>query len=159
MEQLKEERFLTLDKNRKENKQIKFRVSDDEFQKLEVVAKESGMSVSACCKKKDLGVQIRPPKVDQDGASELAHQLRSIGNKMNQLTRRAYEGKAFRRICRWYGNNSTQGNTKVASKLLSYTEKRAEECSSVVCPPEFQSDMEALEQASGSIFWGGQFDC
>ncbi|WP_430119514.1 plasmid mobilization protein, partial [Peribacillus frigoritolerans] len=33
--------------DRKENRQIKFRVSDDEFQKLEQMAKDSGMSVPA----------------------------------------------------------------------------------------------------------------
>ena len=80
--------------NRKENRQIKFRVNDDEFQRLETMATTVGMSVPTFCKKKAQGSQISPPKIDREGAFEIARQLRSIGNNVNQLARNANEGKA-----------------------------------------------------------------
>ncbi|MEB9863099.1 MobC family plasmid mobilization relaxosome protein, partial [Bacillus cereus] len=84
-----------LGENRKENRQIKFRVSDLEFQKLEQMAKGSGMSVPTFCKKKAQGARMAPPKIDREGAFEIARQLRAIGNNVNQLSRRANEGKAI----------------------------------------------------------------
>ncbi|MGE6416066.1 plasmid mobilization protein [Planococcus kocurii] len=64
--------------NRKDNRQIKFRVNDLEFQKLEQMAQASGMSVPTFCKKQAQG----------------ARQLRAIGNNVNQLSKRANEGAA-----------------------------------------------------------------
>jgi hypothetical protein len=78
--------------NRKENRQIKFRVNDDEFERLEQMAKEFQMSVPNFCKKKAHGARLRPPKIDREGAFEIARQLRAIGNNVNQLSRRANEG-------------------------------------------------------------------
>lgn len=80
--------------NRKENRQIKFRVSDLEFQKLEQLAKASGMSVPAFCKKQAQGAKMTAPKIDREGAFEMARQLRAIGNNVNQLSKRANEGAA-----------------------------------------------------------------
>lgn len=81
--------------NRKENRQIKFRVSDLEFEKLEQMAKASGMSVPTFCKKKAQGARMASPKIDREGAFEIARQLRAIGNNVNQLSRRANEGYAI----------------------------------------------------------------
>ncbi|MEB6551475.1 MobC family plasmid mobilization relaxosome protein [Heyndrickxia sporothermodurans] len=81
--------------NRKENRQIKFRVSDPEFEKLEQMAKASGMSVPTFCKKKAQGARMSSPKIDREGAFEIARQLRAIGNNVNQLSKRANEGKAI----------------------------------------------------------------
>lgn len=80
---------------RKENRQIKFRVNDDEFERLEQMAKEFQMSVPNFCKKKAQGARLRPPKIDREGAFEIARQLRGIGNNVNQLSRRANEGSAI----------------------------------------------------------------
>jgi hypothetical protein len=84
---------VVLVENRKENRQIKFRVNDDEFQKLEQMAKVSGMSVPAFVKKKAQGLRMAAPKIDREGAFEIARQLRAIGNNVNQLSKRANEGK------------------------------------------------------------------
>lgn len=81
--------------NRNESRQIKFRVNDLEFEKLEQMAKAFQMSVPAFCKAKAQGVKMRPPKIDREGAFEIANQLRAIGNNVNQLARRANEGKAI----------------------------------------------------------------
>lgn len=53
------------------------------------------MSVPTFCKKKAQGARMRPPVVHQEGAAEMARQLRGIGNNVNQLTKRANEGNAI----------------------------------------------------------------
>ena len=75
--------------NRKDNRQIKFRVSDHEYEELEQTANNFHMSVPAFAKKRAMGYRMKPPKVDKSGAIEIAKQLRAIGNNVNQLTRRA----------------------------------------------------------------------
>lgn len=40
---------------------------------------------------------MRPPKVNKEGALEIARQLRAIGNNVNQLSKRANEGKVIPR--------------------------------------------------------------
>src|SRR5699024_9945411 len=75
--------------NRKDNRQIKFRVSDHEYEELEQTAINFHMSVPAFAKKRALGYRMKNPKVDKSGAIEIAKQLRAIGNKVNQLTKRA----------------------------------------------------------------------
>src|SRR5699024_7481556 len=75
--------------NRKDNRQIKFRVSDHEYEELEQTANNFHMSVPAFAKKRALGYRMKPPKVDKSGAIEIAKQVRAIGNNVNQLTKRA----------------------------------------------------------------------
>ncbi|MFN3366739.1 MAG: MobC family plasmid mobilization relaxosome protein [Exiguobacterium mexicanum] len=81
--------------NRKENRQINFRVSEPEFQRLEQMATDAGMSVPTFCKKKAQGTRMSPPKINKEGALEIARQLRAIGNNVNQLSKRANEGYAI----------------------------------------------------------------
>src|SRR5699024_11823669 len=75
--------------NRKTNRQIKFRVSDHEYEELEQTANNFHMSVPAFAKKRAMGYRMKPPKVDKSGAIEIAKHLRAIGNNVNKLTRRA----------------------------------------------------------------------
>src|SRR5699024_480380 len=74
--------------NRKDNRQIKFRVSDHEYEELEQTANNFHMIVPAFAKKRALGYRMKPPKVDNSGAIEIAKQLREIGNNVNQLRKR-----------------------------------------------------------------------
>lgn len=78
-----------MSEKRKANRQIKFRVSEQEFDRLEATAASHQMSVPAFAKKRALGYRMTPPKVDKAGAIEMAKQLRGIGNNVNQLTKRA----------------------------------------------------------------------
>src|SRR5699024_5014314 len=71
------------------NRQIKFRVSDHEYEELEQTANNFHMSVPAFAKKRAMGYRMKPPKVDKSVAIEIAKQLRAIANNVNQLTRRA----------------------------------------------------------------------
>lgn len=86
-----------MSENRNERRQIKFRVSDNEFERLEQMATEFQMSVPKFCKMKAQGARMRPPKIDREGAFEVARQLRAIGNNVNQLSKRANEGGAVPR--------------------------------------------------------------
>lgn len=83
--------------NRKDNQQINFRVSEQEYARLEQLASGVGMTVPSFCKKKAQGAKMRAPIVEREGALEIARELRSIGNNVNQLSRRANEGKAIPR--------------------------------------------------------------
>src|SRR5699024_12277184 len=74
---------------RQDNRQIKFRVSDNEYEELEQTANNFHMSVPAFAKKRALGYRMMPPKVDTSGAVEIAKHLSAIGNNVNQLTKRA----------------------------------------------------------------------
>lgn len=91
----KERGRLVMGANRKENRQINFRVSEAEFERLEQIASDVGMSVPSFCKKKAQGARVNPPKIDREGALEMARQLRAIGNNVNQITKRANEGGAI----------------------------------------------------------------
>src|SRR5699024_12683441 len=79
--------------NRKDNRQIKFRVSDHEYEELEQTANNFHMSVPAFAKKRALGYRMKPPMVDKSGAIEIAKQMRAIVNNVNQLTKRANASK------------------------------------------------------------------
>lgn len=80
--------------NRKENRQVNFRVSEVEFEKLSEIAESFQMSVPAYVKKLAQGSRMRPPKIDRECAFEMARQLRAIGNNVNQMTKHANEGKS-----------------------------------------------------------------
>ena len=79
----------TRKENRASSRQIKFRVDDSEYERLQQIADTFHMSVSAFAKKRAMGYRMKPPKIDKSGAIEIAKQLRAIGNNVNQLTRRA----------------------------------------------------------------------
>lgn len=81
--------------SRKESQQVNFRVNASEYERLEQMAKEVGMSVPTFCKKKAQGARMRQPKINRDGAFEIAKQLRAIGNNVNQLAKGANAGKAI----------------------------------------------------------------
>lgn len=82
-----EETFAEREPKRKEPKQISFRVSEPEFEKLKRSAESFQMSVPAFVKSKAQGTKLVTPKVDRAGAIEIAKQLRAIGNNVNQMAR------------------------------------------------------------------------
>ncbi len=78
--------------NRKDNKQISFRVSESEYLDLERSAKVLNISVPAFVKKKAQGARIVAPKIGAKEAQELARQLAKIGGNLNQLAKHANQG-------------------------------------------------------------------
>ena len=74
--------------NRKEPKQISFRVSEPEYLNLERSAKVLNISVPAFVKKKAQGTRVVAPKINPDDSKEIARQLAALGNNVNQLAKR-----------------------------------------------------------------------
>lgn len=73
--------------NRKESKQINFRVSEQEYQRLEQMASNLGMTVPTFCKKKAQGAKMKAPLIDRQGALQIASELRRIGVNVNQIAK------------------------------------------------------------------------
>jgi Bacterial mobilisation protein (MobC). len=74
--------------NRKDNKQISFRVSESEYLKLERSAKVLNISVAAFVKKKAQGVRMVAPKINPEDSKVIARNLSSLGNNVNQIARK-----------------------------------------------------------------------
>lgn len=74
--------------NRKQPKQISFRVSESEYLNLERSAKVLNISVPAFVKKKAQGARVVAPKINPDDSKEMARQLAALGNNVNQLAKR-----------------------------------------------------------------------
>ena len=74
--------------NRKQPKQISFRVSEPEYLNLERNAKVLNISVPAFVKKKAQGARVIAPKINPDDSKEIARQLAALGNNVNQLAKR-----------------------------------------------------------------------
>lgn len=78
--------------NRKRKKQISFRVSDEEYENLEAKSKIANLSIPQYCKDVSLSRKIRQPKIDNKGATEIALELRRIGNNINQISKHLNSG-------------------------------------------------------------------
>lgn len=78
--------------NRKESKQINFRVNEEEYQRLEEMATKFGMTVPMFCKKKSQGSKMKSPKIDREGAIKMASELRKIGINVNQVAKHLNSG-------------------------------------------------------------------
>ncbi|MCQ6343606.1 MobC family plasmid mobilization relaxosome protein [Bacillus cereus] len=79
--------------NRKESRQISFRVSDDEFAKLQQSAETLQMSVPNFVKKKAQGSRLISPKFDKETRQIIARNLSQMGNNMNQIAKYCHTHK------------------------------------------------------------------
>jgi hypothetical protein len=74
--------------NRKEPKQISFRVSESEYLKLRQSAETLNMSVSpAFVKKKAQGSRLVAPKFDKETRQSIARDLSKLGANANQIAK------------------------------------------------------------------------
>ena len=73
--------------NRKEPKQISFRVSEDEYEKLKQSAETLNMSVPNFVKSKAKGSRLVTPKFDKQSREQIVKDLSSISNNTNQIAR------------------------------------------------------------------------
>ena len=71
--------------NRKEPKQISFRVSESEYLKLQQSAETLNMSVPAFVKKKAQGSRLVAPKFDKETRQSIAKDLSKLGANANQI--------------------------------------------------------------------------
>jgi len=73
--------------NRKEPKQISFRVSESEYLKLQQSAETLNMSVPAFVKKKAQGSRLVAPKFDKETRQSIAKDLSKLGTNANQIAK------------------------------------------------------------------------
>ena len=73
--------------NRKEPKQISFRVSESEYEKLRSSAKTLNMSVQNFVKKKAHGSRLVAPKLDKETRQSIAKDLSKLGANVNQIAK------------------------------------------------------------------------
>lgn len=73
--------------NRKEPKQISFRVSEFEYLKLQQSAETLNMSVPAFVKKKAQGSRLVAPKFDKETRQSIAKDLSKLGANANQIAK------------------------------------------------------------------------
>lgn len=76
---------------RKEPRQISFRVSEDEYTKLQQSAATLDMSVPVFVKKKAQGSRLVTPKLDADTRQTIVKQLSRLGNNANQIARYCHQ--------------------------------------------------------------------
>lgn len=86
-----ENNWLASDKlrkpSRKEPKQISFRVSEQEYEKLRQSAETLNMSVPAFVKKKAEGSRLVAPKFDKETRETIVRELSGIANNTNQIAK------------------------------------------------------------------------
>lgn len=73
--------------NRKEPKQISFRVSESEYEKLRSSAETLNMSVPNFVKKKAQGSRLVAPKFDKETRQLIAKDLSKLGANVNQIAK------------------------------------------------------------------------
>ena len=73
--------------NRVDSKQISFRVSEQEYEKIKYMAEQKNISVAAYSKAKVQGIRLKQPLVDKEGAVLIARELRRIGVNVNQIAK------------------------------------------------------------------------
>lgn len=76
----------------KQSRQIHFRLSEVQFEKLQFSAAQVGQSASNYAKQRALKTPLIYPKFSPETAQQLTYQLAKIGNNLNQLTRLANLG-------------------------------------------------------------------
>jgi Bacterial mobilisation protein (MobC) len=72
---------------RKEPKQISFRVSELDYERLKLSAEVLNMSVTKFAKMKAEGSRIVRPKFDGETVKDLVHEMRKIGVNVNQIAK------------------------------------------------------------------------
>ena len=73
--------------NRKERKQISFRVNEDEYLKLQQSAETLNMSVPAFVKKKAQGSRLVAPKFDKETRQSITKDLSKLESNTNQIAK------------------------------------------------------------------------
>src|SRR5699024_12489295 len=73
--------------NRKEPKQISFRVNEGEYEKLRSSAETLNVSVPSFVKKKAQGSRLVAPKLDKETRQSIVKDLASRGANVNQIAK------------------------------------------------------------------------
>lgn len=93
------------DKKRIRNKQISFRVSEAEYEKIKHNADIKGTTVAKLAQSKVLGMDWTNPVMDSEHAKETIRLLANLSNNVNQIARACNKGA--------YQNQSKQLNSEI----------------------------------------------
>lgn len=83
-------------------------MSEQEYQRLEQMANNVGMSVPMFCKKKAQGARMKAPLIDRQGAIQIASELRKMGVNVNQIAKHLNSG-----------GNASEGQINALQKELN----------------------------------------
>lgn len=86
---------MSSSENRKRQRMVPIRLSDEEFERCREKADALGLSVPSYLRKLAIHQKVKPPRaplVDREGALEIARELRAIGVNVNQLAKRVNAG-------------------------------------------------------------------
>lgn len=73
--------------DRKEPKQISFRVSESEYSKLQASAETLNMSVPSFVKNKAQGTRLVAPKLDKKTRQSMSQDMGRLGSNLNQIAK------------------------------------------------------------------------
>lgn len=93
------------DKKRVRNKQISFRVSEAEYEKIKNNADVKGTTVAKLAQVKALGMDWLSPVMDVEHSKEVIRLLANLSNNVNQIARACNQGA--------YDNQSEQLNSEI----------------------------------------------
>lgn len=93
------------DKKRVRNKQISFRVSEAEYEKIKNNADVKGTTVAKLAQSKALGMDWLSPVMDVEHSKEVIRLLANLSNNVNQIARACNQGA--------YDNQSEQLNSEI----------------------------------------------
>ena len=82
-----------LSENRKRNKSVLVRLTDEEYEMLSVKAAATEKTMPTFLRELGLKQDIESPLIRKEDATEIAKQIRMIGNNLNQLTKLAHQGQ------------------------------------------------------------------
>lgn len=78
--------------NRRRQRMVPIRLSDEEFERIKQKAEVAGVTVPSFLRELALKQKVQFPLIDRESAKELLKQLRGMGNNLNQLTKLAHQG-------------------------------------------------------------------
>lgn len=82
-------------------RQVNVRLTDEEYNELEVKARAAGLNVPYVVKKAITGKRIppkKPPKVSDEIALSIASELRHIGRNINQIAKHLNSGGSISNV-------------------------------------------------------------
>lgn len=79
----------------KDNRQIKFRVNETEYDYLAAIAQQAGLSMAQLSKNEVLGIRYKQPKMDLEQTKILARELRYYSNNLNQIAKQVNANDAY----------------------------------------------------------------
>lgn len=82
-----------MSENRNRNNSVHVRLTGEEYEKLSAKAAAAEKTLPTFLRELGLNQEIESPLIRKEDATEIARQIRMIGNNLNQLTKLAHQGQ------------------------------------------------------------------